>query len=252
MSPKLRDKICVITGGSLGIGSGTARECAREGARVAILDIHVPGGEGTAAAIREDGGSAIFIETDVSQADQVQAAVTRVLAEYGRINALVNAAALQVQAPVLTEITEEEWDTVLDINLKGPFLCSKYVIPQMLKVGGGAIVNVSSSVVLRGSAFSLPYAVGKAGLIQLTKTTNAQFCRQGIRVNSVVPGLVDTPGAQGVEGKAGIFDEVAAGIPVGRAGQPEDIARLIVYLVSDDASYVSGSAFVIDGGRNAL
>ena len=252
MAGKLQDKICVITGGSLGIGSGTAKECAREGGRVAILDIHIPGGESTVAEIREAGGSALFIQTDVSRADQVQAAVNRVLQEYGRIDVLVNAAALQVQAPVLTEVTEEEWDTVLDINLKGPFLCSKYVIPEMLKVGGGAIVNVSSSVVLRGSAFSLPYAVGKAGLIQLTKTTNAQFCRQGIRVNSVVPGLVDTPGAQGVEGKAGIFDEVAAGIPVGRPGQPEDIAKLIVYLASDDASYVSGSAMVIDGGRNAL
>ena len=252
MTGRLQDKICIITGGSLGIGSGTAKECAREGARVAILDIHVPGGKATEAAIREAGGSAVFIETDVSHANQVQAAVSRVLEEYGRIDVLVNAAALQVQAPALTEVTEDEWDTVLAINLKGPFLCSKYVIPEMLKIGGGAIVNVSSSVVLRGSAFSLPYAVGKAGMIQLTKTTNAQFCRQGIRVNSVVPGLVDTPGAQGVEGKAGIFDEVAAGIPVGRPGQPEDIAKLIVYLASDDASYVSGSAFVIDGGRNAL
>ena len=252
MTGRLQDKICIITGGSLGIGSGTAKECAREGARVAIVDIHVPGGKATEADIREAGGSAVFIETDVSHANQVQAAVSRVLEEYGRIDVLVNAAALQVQAPDLTEVTEDEWDTVLAINLKGPFLCSKYVIPEMLKIGGGAIVNVSSSVVLRGSAFSLPYAVGKAGMIQLTKTTNAQFCRQGIRVNSVVPGLVDTPGAQGVEGKAGIFDEVAAGIPVGRPGQPEDIAKLIVYLASDDASYVSGSAFVIDGGRNAL
>lgn len=252
MAGRLENKMCVITGGSLGIGSGTAKECAREGALVAILDIHVQGGEATVAAIREGGGSAIFLETDVSQADQVQAAVRRVLQEYGRIDVLVNAAALQVQAPVLTEVTEEEWDTVLDINLKGPFLCSKHIIPEMLRAGGGAIVNVSSSVVLRGSAFSLPYAVGKAGMIQLTKTTNAQFCRQGIRANSVVPGLVDTPGAQGVEGKAGIFDEVAAGIPVGRPGQPEDIAKLIVYLASDDASYVSGSAFVIDGGRNSL
>ena len=164
MAGKLQDKICVITGGSLGIGSGTAKECAREGARVTILDIHIPGGESTVAEIREAGGSALFIQTDVSRADQVQAAVNRVLQEYGRIDVLVNAAALQVQAPVLTEVTEEEWDTVLDINLKGPFLCSKYVIPEMLKAGGGAIVNVSSSVVLRGSAFSLPYAVGKAGI----------------------------------------------------------------------------------------
>ena len=252
MAGKLDGKVCVVTGGSLGIGSGTAKECAREGGRVVVLDIHVEGGERTVGEIREAGGSAIFVETDVSQANEVQEAIKRTLEEYGKIDVLVNAAALQVQAPVLTEVTEEEWDTVLDINLKGPFLCSKYVIPEMLKGGGGAIVNVSSSVVLRGSAFSLPYAVGKAGMIQLTKTTNSQYCHQGIRVNSVIPGLVDTPGAQGVEGKAGIFDEVAAGIPVGRAGQPEDIAKLIVYLASDDAAYVSGSAMVIDGGRNAL
>ncbi len=251
MAGKLEDKVCVITGGSLGIGRGTAKECAAEGGRVAVLDIHVEGGERTVGEIREAGGSAIFIETDVSRAGEVQAAVERVVEEYGKIDVLVNAAALQVQAPVLTEVAEEEWDTVMDINLKGPFLCSKYVIPEMLKRGRGAIVNVSSSVVLRGSTFSLPYAVSKAGMIQLTKTTSSQFCEQGIRVNSVIPGLVDTPGAQGVEGKAGIFDEVAAGIPVGRAGQPEDIAKLVVYLVSDDAAYVSGTAVVIDGGRNA-
>ena len=251
MAGKLDSKICVITGGSLGIGSGTAKECAREGGKVAILDIHVEGGNSTVASIRESGGTATFIETNVSQANEVQAAVKRVVEEYGRIDVLVNAAALQVQAPLLTEVTEEEWDTVLDINLKGPFLCSKYVIPVMLERGGGAIVNVSSSVVLRGSAFSLPYAVSKAGMVQLTKTTNSQYCHQGIRVNSVIPGLVDTPGAQGVEGKAGIFDEVAAGIPVGRPGQPEDIAKLIVYLASDDAAYVSGAAMVIDGGRNS-
>ena len=251
MAGKLEDKVCVITGGSLGIGRGTAKECAAEGGRVAVLDIHVEGGERTVGEIREAGGSAIFIETDVSRAGEVQAAVERVVEEYGKIDVLVNAAALQVQAPVLTEVAEEEWDTVMDINLKGPFLCSKYVIPEMLKRGRGAIVNVSSSVVLRGSTFSLPYAVSKAGMIQLTKTTSSQFCEQGIRVNSVIPGLVDTPGAQGVEGKAGIFDEVAAGIPVGRAGQPEDIAKLVVYLASDDAAYVSGTAVVIDGGRNA-
>ena len=251
MAGKLDDKVCIITGGSLGIGSGTAKECAREGGRVAILDIHVEGGESTVAAIKEAGGSATFIETDVSQAAEVEAAVKRVIGEYGKIDVLVNAAALQVLAPDLPEVTEEEWDTVMAINLKGPFLCCKYVIPEMLKKGGGAIVNVSSSVVLRGSAFSLPYAVSKAGMIQLTKTTNSQFCNKGIRVNSVIPGLVDTPGAQGVEGKAGIFDEVAAGIPVGRPGQPEDIAKLIVYLASDDAAYVSGAAMVIDGGRNS-
>ena len=134
MAGKLDGKVCIITGGSLGIGSGTAKECAREGGRVAILDIHVEGGERTVAAIRESGGTAIFIGTDVSQAAEVESAVKRVIGEYGKIDVLVNAAALQVQAPVLPEVTEEEWDTVLDINLKGPFLCCKYVIPEMLKM----------------------------------------------------------------------------------------------------------------------
>jgi len=139
---------------------------------------------------------------------------------------------------------------VMDINIKGTFLCCKYAIPAMLRGGGGSIINVASSVVLKGSTFSLPYSVSKAGVAQLTKTASNQYCSQGIRVNCVLPGLIDSPGSQRVEGAMGVFDQMVAEIPVGRVGTPEDVAHLMLYLASDESAFVSGSSFVVDGGRD--
>lgn len=248
MPGKLDGKVCIITGGSSGIGRGTALLFADEGSKVVVADVNVRGGEKTVSLIGEAGGDAIFVQTDVSQSSQVQHMVDCTVDRYGKLDLLINVAGRQVQTPPLVDVTEEEWDLVMDINVKGIFLSCKYAIPHMLERGGGAIVNVASSVVLRGSSFSLPYAVSKAGVVQLTKTASNQYASQGIRSNCVIPGLIDTPGSQAVEGAAGIFDEIVSRIPLGRAGQPKDVARLILYLASDDAAFVSGSAYVIDGG----
>ena len=251
MSEKLQGKVSIVTGAASGICRETALLLAREGSRVVVADVDSLGGEETVTRARGQGGEALFIQTDVSRPDQVQALVDKTLDAFGKLDVLVNGAARQVPAPPLAEVTEEEWDLVLDINIKGVFLSCKYAIPAMLQGGGGTIVNVASSVVLRGGAFSLPYAVSKAGVVQLTKTASSQYCSLGIRANCVIPGLIDSPGAERVEGRLGTFDQVVASIPVGRVGQPEDVAGLILYLASEDSSYVSGSCFVIDGGHNA-
>ncbi len=250
MPGKLDGKVSVITGGSSGIGRGTALLFAAEGSKVVVADVDDRGGEETVALIGESGGEALFVHVDVSQLSHIREMVQKTIYRYGGLDLLINAAGRQAEVPPLVDVTEEEWDLVMDVNLKGIFLACKYAVPHMLEQGGGAIVNVASSVVLTGSSFSLPYSVSKAGVVQLTKTVSSQYASLGVRSNCVVPGLVDTPGSQGVEGAAGVFDEAVARIPVGRAGLPEDVARLILYLASDDAAYVSGSAYVIDGGRN--
>ena len=248
MAGKLDGKVSIVTGGSSGIGRGTALLFAEEGSKVVVADVNVEGGEETVSLIGGSGGDAIFVPTDVSRSSQVRNMVDRTVDRYGKLDLLINVAGRQVETPPLVDVTEEEWDLVIDINVKGVFLACKYSIPHMLEQGGGAIVNVASSVVLRGASFSFPYAISKAGVVQLTKTTSNEYASQGIRSNCVVPGLIDTPGSQAVEGAAGTFDEIVSCIPLGRAGQPEDVARLILYLASDDSDFVSGSAYVIDGG----
>ncbi len=250
MAGKLDGKVSIVTGGSSGIGRGTSLLFAEEGAKVVVADVDARGGEDTVALIGASGGDAVFVHTDVSQSSHVRDMVQRTVDHYGKLDLLINVAGRQAETPPLVDVTEEEWDLVMDVNVKGTFLACKYAVPHMLEQGGGAIVNVASSAVLRGSSFSLPYSVSKAGVVQLTKTVSSQYASHGIRSNCVIPGLVDTPGSQGVEGAAGIFDEAVARIPVGRAGQPEDIAKLMLYLASDDAAFVTGSAYVIDGGRN--
>ena len=248
MPGKLDSKVSIVTGASSGIGRCTALLFAGEGAKVIVADVNERGGEETVALIDESGGDALFVQTDVAQSSQVQGMVQRTIDCYGKVDLLINVAGRQVQTPPLVDVTEEEWDLVMDINVKGIFLCCKYAIPRMLEAGGGAIVNVASINALRGSTFSAPYSVSKAGVVQLTKTASSQYATDGVRSNCVLPGLIDTPGSQAVEGAAGIFDEYVSGIPLGRAGRPEDVARLILYLASDDAAFVTGSAYVIDGG----
>ncbi len=251
MPGKLDGKVSIITGGSSGIGRCTALSFAGEDAKVVVADVNVEGGKETVALIEESGGDALFVQTDVSRTSQVQGMVRSAIERYGKLDLLINVAGRQVETPPLVDVTEEEWDMVMDINVKGVFLCSKYAIPRMLEVGGGAIVNVASINALLGSTFSVPYSVSKAGVVQLTRTASSQYAAYGIRSNCVLPGLIDTPGSQAVEGAAGTFDEYVSGIPLGRAGWPEDVARLILYLASDDAAFVTGSAYVIDGGDEA-
>ena len=249
---KLEGKVAIVTGAASGISRATALLFADEGAFIVIADIDKAGGEKVVAEARERGGNVEFRSVDATDASQVEALVTETFARHGSIDILVNGAAYQTETGPVAEVTEEEWDSGLELFLKAPFLGCKYAIPAMLKGGGGAIVNISSAVVLRGSTFSLPYSVAKAGLIQLTKTAHSQYCRQGIRVNCILPGVIDTPGSRRVSASPSIAATYAGGIPVGRMGQPEDVARLALYLASDDAEYVAGASFLIDGGINNL
>lgn len=252
MSGKLQGKVALITGAASGISRATALLFAEEEAFTVFADIDSRGGEEAVTLVRASGGSAEFQRVDATDASQVESLVADTLARHGTLDILVNGAAHQTETGPVADVTEQEWDSGLELFLKAPFLGCKYAIPAMLKGGGGVIVNISSAVVLRGSTFSLPYSVAKAGLIQLTKTAHSQYCRQGIRVNCILPGVIDTPGSRRVSSSPSIAATYAEGIPVGRMGQPEDVAKLALYLASDDAEYVAGASFLIDGGINNL
>jgi 3-oxoacyl-[acyl-carrier protein] reductase len=251
MANTLQGKAALVTGGASGIGEGVARLFAAEGARVLVADIDEVGGQRVAADIRADGGEAMFAPVDVARSDSVQAMAGAAVSELGGIDVLVCAAGRQVHTPPITEVDEAEWDLVMDVNAKGVFLCTKAVLPTMVAKGAGAIVNVSSASVLEGDTFSVPYSVSKAAVQMLTVVTSSQYLRKGVRANCVLPGLIDTPGSQNVEGKLGTFDSFVETIPAGRAGLPKDVARLVLFLASDDSSFISGSSYVIDGGRDA-
>ncbi|HTO46190.1 MAG TPA: SDR family NAD(P)-dependent oxidoreductase [Burkholderiales bacterium] len=230
---KLDGRAAIVTGGASGIGLAVAGLFAAEGCRVAIADREPAAGEAP---------------VDVADAAQVQALVRGTLARFGRLDILVNAAAIYPATPSLVETPESVWDEVLSVNLKGVFLCCKAAIPAMLESGGGSIVNLSSIGALRGTTYSVPYAAAKAGVIQLTRSAAVQYGPLGIRANCIVPGLVDTPMSRGTTGSAKEFARRAAEIPLGRAGKPEEIASLALYLASPEAAFVNGAAIVIDGG----
>lgn len=248
MTDRLKDKIAIITGGSSGIGRQTALRFVGEGASVAIADRNRRMGEETLRLVQEAGGDATFVPVDVADPEQVERMVEQVVERFGRLDVLVNAAAILIRTPPLAEVEERDWDLMMDVNLKGLFFCCKYAIPAMLNSGGGSIVNIASMAGVRGYGMSLPYAVTKAGVIHLTTTTAAEYTRLGIRANVIAPGSVDTPQFRGSTASSEVVRERAAQHPMGRVGTPDEIASVIVFLASDEASYVSGSLFVADGG----
>ena len=174
--------------------------------------------------------------------------VDETVSRFGRLDVLVNGAAILIRTPPLAEVEDVDWDLTMDTNLKGLFYCCKYAIPAMLSNGGGSIVNIASMSGVRGLAYSVPYAVSKAGVIHLSKVAAAQYTSQGVRVNCIAPGGVDTPQMRGSTASAETFQERNTGHPLGRVGRPEEIANLITWLSSDEASYVSGSTYIVDGG----
>ena len=198
--------------------------------------------------MEEAGGEAIFVPVDVADPEQARRMVEQTVERFGRVDVLVNAAAILIRTPPLAEVEERDWDLMMDVNLKGLFFCCKYAIPAMLESGGGSIVNIASMAGLRGYGMSLPYAVTKAGVIHLTTTAAAEYTRLGIRVNVIAPGSVDTPQFRGSTASSEVVRERAAQHPMGRVGTPDEIASMILFLASDEASYVSGSLFVVDGG----
>ncbi len=242
---KLDGKVALITGAASGIGRATALLFAKEEAKIAVADYVPAGGQETVKMIQKAGGDAVFIEADVSQAANVERMVKTTVNAYGQIDILFNNAGVGQTGDSMLETTEDEWDRVLNINLKGVFLCSKYAIPVMLDQGGGVIINTASIAGLVGLPGIPAYGVSKAGVIQLTRMMAAEYGRQNIRVNCICPGAIQTPMTESVSLPMDAYIQVQF---LNRTGQPEDIARAALYLASDDSSFVTGVALVVDGG----
>lgn len=247
---RLNDRVALITGAASGIGQATAVLFAREGARVAVADIDDTNGKATVEQIRRAGGEAIFIHCDVSRRAQVEAMVAQTLQVFGALHILVNNAAnvrFEDYGSV-TEATEEKWDRVVDITLKGVYLCSRYSIPRIIDAGGGAVVNVSSVGGVVGFGNSSAYCASKGGVIQLTREIAIDYAAQNIRANAVCPGLIDTP-----QVRRNLADPEAMNrslsVPIfKRPGRPEEVAYAILFLASDEASFITGTTLAVDGG----
>lgn len=248
MTGQFEGKVALVTGGNAGIGRATAVKFASKGAKVAIAARRIEQGEAVANEIIAAGGEAIFVQTDVASATDVEAVVAKTAEEFGRLDfAFNNAGTLPEQAPV-HEIDESDWDRVQAVNLKGVFLCMKYEIIQMLKQGGGTIVNDSSAGGLRGARNWSPYAASKHAVIGLTKSAALEYAQKRIRINAICPGFIDTDMTASFYGDIEGRDRISSNQPAGRHGSPEEVAEVVAWLCSDAASFVNGVAMPVDGG----
>ena len=240
------EKVAVVTGAARGIGLAIAQKFLATGYRVALLDYDADTLAQTATALREN---TLAVECDVSDPQQVQAAITRVAAHFGRIDALVNNAGIAVFKPAL-ETTFDEWSRVMATNLNGPFLCTQACVPVMLKSGGGSVVNIASISGVRASTLRIAYGTSKAAVMHLTKQQAVEYGNAGIRVNAVAPGPVETAMAAQVH-SADIRTSYRDAIPLARYGTPEEIAEAVAFLCSDAASFINGQILAVDGGFDA-
>ena len=250
MIASLEGKVALVTGGSSGIGRASALALAREGAKIVVADIAVEEGEDTVHLIEKANGEGIFVKADVSQIDQVKTLIKKVIAVYGSLDCAINNAGIEGKMASLVAGTEDNWERVIDINLKGVWMCMKYEIPYMREQGGGSIVNMASTTGLRsGLKGYSTYAASKHGVIGLTKTAAVEYAKAGIRINAVCPGFIQTPM---LESNPQLASELKSwlktGVPVGRMGTPEEVAEAVVWLSSSAASFVNGHAMVVDGG----
>jgi NAD(P)-dependent dehydrogenase (short-subunit alcohol dehydrogenase family) len=251
MAGLLNHKITLVTGAGGGIGRATALVLAREGAKVLVSDISTRRGQETLSLVRDAGGEAEFFKADVSREADCSALVTAAVERWGRLDGAHNNAGISGQIVSVAEDTEENWDRTLAVDLKGVWLCMKYEIRQMLKQGGGSIVNTASTAGLLGAVRMGAYAAAKHGVIGITKTAALEYARQNIRVNAVCPGLVGTPPILKWLEDPGTRERLLGQEPIGRAGQPEEIGNAVAWLFSDAASFVTGAAFPVDGGLTA-
>lgn len=250
---KLKDRVAIVTGSAKGIGWGIVKVLVKEGAKVVVVDWDEKNGVQTAEDMRKAGGDALFVKCDVSNEEQVKAMVQKTLDQYGRIDILVNNAGIGVYKNVL-DTSSEDWDRCLSINLKGQFLCSKYVIPHMQALGKGAIVNISSVHSFQTVNGVAPYAASKGGITALTRNMAIDY-GPAIRVNSIAPGWVLTPLIQSIfdsyEDPAEQQRQVEHRQVMKRIGVPEDIGYAVAFLVSDEASFITGTQLFVDGGLTA-
>jgi NAD(P)-dependent dehydrogenase (short-subunit alcohol dehydrogenase family) len=248
----MEEKVVLITGASSGIGRATAEAFAAKGAHIVVAARRKAELESLVASIREKGGKATAITTDVSVARSVEKMVDHTIEVFGRLDFAINNAGIEGKFFGITDLSEEDWDQVIDINLKGTFLCMKYEAQAMLKLGhGGAIVNIGSVNSFLGFPTGSAYVTSKHGLIGLTSSVSAELAPKGIRVNLLCPGVTDTPMHQRLRGIVGddLYDKgLLPTVHLQRAGRPEEIAKAIIFLCSDESSYISGSTLTVDGG----
>ncbi len=249
MAGRLAGKVAVVTGGSSGIGRATALIFAREGAKVVVADVVVEGGEETVRLINAAGGEAIFVKTDVSQPADVEVMVKKAVDTYGRLDCAFNNAGIEGVIQPTVDYGEAHWDRVIAINLKGVWLCMKAELQQMLKQGGGAIVNTASVAGLVGLPGFSAYVAAKHGVNGLTKTAALEYAKAGIRVNAVCPGAIRTPMLErAVRANPGSEEQFVAVEPIGRMAAPAEVGEAVVWLCSDAASFVTGLPMAVDGG----
>jgi NAD(P)-dependent dehydrogenase (short-subunit alcohol dehydrogenase family) len=251
---RLPQKVALITGGTSGIGEATALLFAREGAQVAVAGRNEKRGHAITAQILENGGKAIFLRTDVRKAAECERAVRETVASFGRLDILFNNAGIFYPHDTL-ECSEEEWDEQIDINLKGTFLMSKAALPGMIAQGRGVIVNNSSGWGIVGGDKAVAYCASKGGVVLMTKAMAIDHGRQGIRLNCICPGDVDTPMLPQDARMRGLrWEDYIAGCanrPLGRVGTADEIAKAVLFLASDDSSFMTGATLVVDGGGTA-
>lgn len=252
---RVEGKVAVVTGGGLGIGRATCLLLAREGARVAVTDVLDREGESVAAEIRKQGGRARFWHLDVSQESAVRETLGQVVAEFGRLDIVVNNAGIAGPNKPTHELTETEWDTVQAVNVKGVFFCIKHAIPHLRAAGGGSIINLSSIYGLISAPDVPPYHASKGAVRLMTKTDALMYANDRIRVNSVHPGFILTPMVEGffatTPDAVQTRKAVEALHPLGHLGEPDDVAYGILYLASDESKFLTGIELVIDGGYTA-
>jgi NAD(P)-dependent dehydrogenase (short-subunit alcohol dehydrogenase family) len=254
MSRKLEGKIIIVTGGSTGIGRAAALRCAADGAAVVIADVNVDAGRATVAEIEKAGRRASFVQTDVTDGEQVRALVAATVSEHGRVDGAFNNAGIEGGFANTIKMSEEAFDRTIAVNLKGVWLCMKAQIEQFLAQGtGGSIVNTASVAGLVGTRGGIAYCASKHGVVGMTKCAALDFARKRIRVNAVCPGIVHTPMLERLAGERDLdLGHYAAQQPVGRLGEAREIGDAVAWLLSDEASFVTGLAMPVDGGYTSM